>query len=175
MSEWNHLVKHKILKKINLKKAKDYNRNILIGTLLFLGLSLFISSSLSTNNEPNNKNVAIAAEPIENKNRPDYPTLIIRVTLLTAIAGLCTFIFVKYYKNKIQPLNASANIEILGKHYINTKQHLLIVKIDKRKLVLGVSDSSINFLTELESSDHPKKEKPKPRQFKDVLNKLDPN
>ena len=163
------------MKKINLKKAKDYNRNILIGTLLFLGLSLFISSSLSTNKEPNNKNVTIAAKTIENENRPDYPTLIIRVTLLTAIAGLCTFIFVKYYKNKIQPLNASANIEILGKHYINTKQHLLIVKIDKRKMVLGVSDSSINFLTELESPDHPKKGKSKPRQFKDVLNKLDPN
>ena len=175
MREWNHLVKNKILKKINLKKAKDYNRNILIGTLLFLGLSLFISSSLSTNKEPNSKNVAIAAEPIENENRPDYPTLIIRVTLLTAIAGLCTFIFVKYYKNKIQPLNASANIEILGKHYINTKQHLLIVRIDKRKMVLGVSDSSINFLTELDSSDHTKKGKSKPRQFKDVLNKLDPN
>ena len=175
MSEWNHLVKHKILKKINLKKAKDYNRNILIGTLLFLGLSLFISSSLSNNKEPNNKNVTIAAESIENKNRPDYPTLIIRVTLLTAIAGLCTFIFVKYYKNKIQPLNASANIEILGKHYINTKQHLLIVRIDKRKMVLGVSDSSINFLTELDSSNEPEKAKSKPRQFKDVLNKLDPN
>ena len=163
------------MKKINLKKAKDYNRNILIGTLLFLGLSLFISSSLSNNKEPNNKNVTIAAESIENKNRPDYPTLIIRVTLLTAIAGLCTFIFVKYYKNKIQPLNASANIEILGKHYINTKQHLLIVRIDKRKMVLGVSDSSINFLTELDSSNEPEKEKSKPRQFKDVLNKLDPN
>ena len=163
------------MKKINLKKAKDYNRNILIGTLLFLGVSLFISSSLSTNKEPNNKNVAIAAEPNENKNRPDYPTLIIRVTLLTAIAGLCTFIFVKYYKNKIQPLNASANIEILGKHYINTKQHLLIVKIDKRKMVLGVSDSSINFLTELDFSNEPEKAKSKPRQFKDVLNKLDPN
>ena len=163
------------MKNINLKKAKDYNRNILIGTFLFLGLSLFISSSFSTNKEPKNKNVAITAEPIENKNRPNYPTLIIRVTLLTAIAGLCTFIFVKYYKNKIQPLNASANIEVLGKHYINTKQHLLIVKIDKRKMVLGVSDSSINFLTELEFSDEQNKSKKKPRQFKDVLNKLDPN
>ncbi len=163
------------MKKLNLKKAKDYNRNILIGTLLFLGLSLFISSSLTINKEPNNKNIPIAAESIENKNRPNYPTLIIRVTLLTAIAGLCTFIFIKYYKNKIQPLNASANIEVLGKHYINTKQHLLIVRIDKRKMVLGVSDSSINFLTELESSDEPEEAKSKPRQFKDVLNKLDPN
>ena len=85
------------------------------------------------------------------------------------------YVFVKYYRNKIQPLNASANIEVLGKHYINTKQHLLIVRIDKRKMVLGVSDSSINFLTELDSSNEPEKAKSKPRQFKDVLNKLDPN
>jgi flagellar biogenesis protein FliO len=51
----------------------------------------------------------------------------------------------------------------------------LIVRIDKRKMVLGVSDSSINFLTELDSSNKPEKAKSKPRQFKDVLNKLDPN
>ena len=42
-------------------------------------------------------------------------------------------------------------------------------------MVLGVSDSSINFLTELDSSNEPEKAKSKPRQFKDVLNKLDPN
>ena len=51
----------------------------------------------------------------------------------------------------------------------------LIKKIDKRKIVLGVSDSSINFLTELDYSNEPEKPKSKPRQFKDVLNKLDPN
>ena len=94
---------------------------------------------------------------------------------MTAIAGLCTYVFVRYYKNKIQPLNATANIEVLGKHYINTKQHLLIVRIDKRKMVLGVSDSSINFLTELETLNETEKAKSKPKQFKDVLNKLDPN
>ena len=71
--------------------------------------------------------------------------------------------------------NPAENIEVLGKHYINTKQHLLIIRIDKRKMVLGVSDSSINFLTELETSDEPEETKSKPRQFKDVLNKLDPN
>ena len=75
----------------------------------------------------------------------------------------------------ITVLVGSLNIEVLGKHYINTKQHLLIVRIDKRKMVLGVSDSSINFLTELDSSNKPEKAKSKPRQFKDVLNKLDPN
>ena len=161
------------LKDLNLKKVKSYNRNILIGALLLLILSIVISASINKN-EVLDKN--ISSEQESNKNsRPNYPTLIVRVTLLTAIAGLCTYVFVKYYRNKIQPLNASANIEILGKHYINTKQHLLIVKIDNRKIVLGVSDSSINFLTELDYSNEPKKPKSKPRQFKYVLNKLDPN
>ena len=161
------------LKDLNLKKVKSYNRNILIGALLLLILSIVISGSINKT-EVLDKN--ISSEQESNKNsRPNYPTLIVRVTLLTAIAGLCTYVFVKYYRNKIQPLNSSANIEVLGKHYINTKQHLLIVRIDKRKMVLGVSDSSINFLTELDSSNEPEKAKSKPRQFKDVLNKLDPN
>ena len=161
------------LKDLNLKKVKSYNRNILIGALLLLILSIVISGSINKT-EVLDKN--ISSEQESNKNsRPNYPTLIVRVTLLTVIAGLCTYVFVKYYRNKIQPLNASANVEVLGKHYINTKQHLLIVRIDKRKMVLGVSDSSINFLTELEFSDERNKSKKKPRQFKDVLNKLDPN
>ena len=161
------------MKDLNLKRVKSYNRNILIGAFLLLILSIAISGSINKT-EVLDKNISSELE--SNKNtRPNYPTLIVRVTLLTAIAGLCTFVFVKYYRNKIQPLNASANIEILGKHYINTKQHLLIVRIDKRKMVLGVSDNSINFLTELDSSNETKKAKTKPRQFKDVLNKLDPN
>ena len=161
------------MKDLNLKKVKSFNRNILIGVIILLILSVVFSGSINTT-EVLDSNVS--SEEGTNKNsRPNYPTLIVRVTLLTAIAGLCTYVFVRYYKNKIQPLNATANIEVLGKHYINTKQHLLIVRIDKRKMVLGVSDSSINFLTELESSDEPEEAKSKPRQFKDVLNKLDPN
>ena len=161
------------LKDLNLKKVKSFNRNILIGVIILLILSVVFSGSINTT-EVLDSNVS--SEEGTNKNsRPNYPTLIVRVTLLTAIAGLCTYVFVRYYKNKINPLNDTANIEVLGKHYINTKQHLLIVRIDKRKMVLGVSDSSINFLTELEPSDEPEEAKSKPRQFKDVLNKLDPN
>ena len=161
------------MKDLNLNKVKSYNRNILIGAIALLILSVIFSGSANTTEALDNN---ISSEQETNKNsRPNYPTLIVRVTLLTAIAGLCTYVFVRYYKNKIQPLNATANIEVLGKHYINTKQHLLIVRIDKRKMVLGVSDSSINFLTELESSDEQEKAKSKPKQFKDVLNKLDPN
>jgi len=161
------------LKDLNLKKVKSYNRNILIGAIVLLILSVVFSGSINST-EALDSNVSSEQEANKNS-RPNYPTLIVRVTLLTAIAGLCTYVFVRYYKNKIQPLNATANIEVLGKHYINTKQHLLIVRIDKRKMVLGVSDSSINFLTELEPSDEPEEAKSKPRQFKDVLNKLDPN
>ncbi len=161
------------LKDLNLKKVKSFNRNILIGVIVLLILSVVFSGSFNTIESLDSN---VSSEQETNKNtRPNYPTLIVRVTLLTAIAGLCTYVFVRYYKNKIQPLNATANIEVLGKHYINTKQHLLIVRIDKRKMVLGVSDSSINFLTELEPSDEPEEAKSKPRQFKDVLNKLDPN
>jgi flagellar biogenesis protein FliO len=161
------------LKDLNLKKVKSFNRNILIGVIVLLILSVVFSGSFNTIESLDSN---VSSEQETNKNsRPNYPALIVRVTLLTAIAGLCTYIFVRYYKNKIQPLNATANIEVLGKHYINTKQHLLIVRIDKRKMVLGVSDSSINFLTELDSSNESEKAKSKPRQFKDVLNKLDPN
>jgi flagellar biogenesis protein FliO len=161
------------LKDLNLKKVKSFNRNILIGVIVLLILSVVFSGSFNTIESLDSN---VSSEQETNKNsRPNYPALIVRVTLLTAIAGLCTYIFVRYYKNKIQPINATANIEVLGKHYINTKQHLLIVRIDKRKMVLGVSDSSINFLTELDSSNEPEKAKSKPRQFKDVLNKLDPN
>ena len=161
------------MKNLNLKKVKSFNRNILIGVIILLILSVVFSGSINTT-EAFDSNVSSEQETNKNS-RPNYPTLIVRVTLLTAIAGLCTYVFVRYYRNKIQPLNASANIEVIGKHYINTKQHLLIVRIDKRKMVLGVSDSSINFLTELESSDEKEKAKSKPKQFKDVLNKLDPN
>ena len=39
-------------------------------------------------------------------------------------------------------------MEVLGKQHINPKQYLMMVQIEGRKLLLGVSEQSINLIKE---------------------------
>jgi flagellar biogenesis protein FliO len=86
--------------------------------------------------------------------RSDYSGYLFRVVMvtLTMIVGLV--IGLRIYQKKMK-LSGKNNLElsILGRHYINGKQYLLKVLVEDRYLLLGVSDSSINFITELEDPD----------------------
>ncbi len=162
-------------KNLDINKIKKNNRYILIVAFLLICFTLLFTdnSSEADNNQP-----ALTEETLDSNTsitRPNYPEMIVRVTILTSIASLMAYFFIKYYRKKIDPLGTASNIEILGKHYINSKQHLLLIKVEDRKLMLGVSDSSINYITELSNKTEDKKTKKNKNQFKDVLNKLDPN
>lgn len=162
-------------KNLDINKIKKNNRYILIVAFL-----LICSTLLFTNNssEADKSQTGFTEENLQSNSsiaRPNYPEMIVRVTILTLIASLMAYFFIKYYRKKIDPLGTASNIEILGKHYINSKQHLLLIRVEDRKLMLGVSDSSINYITELSNKAEDKKIKKNKNQFKDVLNKLDPN
>mgnify|MGYP001958827634 FL=1 len=68
--------------------------------------------------------------------------------------GITSFIIVfilagfKWYKNKLSFEDNYFSMEVLGKQHINPKQYLMMVRIEGRKLLMGVSEQSINLIKE---------------------------
>ncbi len=52
-----------------------------------------------------------------------------------------------YQRKVIQPENGK--IEVISRQYLDTKHYLALVKIENERLLLGVSDASINLLKSL--------------------------
>ena len=52
------------------------------------------------------------------------------------------------YKNKLSFEGDYFSMEVLGKQHISPKQYLMMVRIEGRKLLIGVSEQSINLVKE---------------------------
>lgn len=80
-----------------------------------------------------------------------YSGYLFRVVAVTLLLIVFLVIGLRLYRKQILLKGKnSLNMNLLGRYYINDKQYLLKVSIDDRNLLLGVSDSSINLITELD-------------------------
>ncbi|MEA3286008.1 MAG: flagellar biosynthetic protein FliO [Candidatus Marinimicrobia bacterium] len=85
--------------------------------------------------------------------RSNYSGYLSRVVIVTLTMIVILVVGLKMYqKNNKRGGKNSLGINILGRHYINNKQYLLKVLVEDKYLLLGVSESTINFITELEDS-----------------------
>ena len=72
------------------------------------------------------------------------------VTLLGSFALIVVLYFViKRYANKVKTIKSTASMEILSKIGLPPKGYLYIVQVANKKLLLGVTEKSINTLAEL--------------------------
>lgn len=67
------------------------------------------------------------------------------VVVLAAI-----FFMLKKFAAKRNENKASINLNVISKISLQPKNHLFVVKVGDKILVLGVSENNINILTELE-------------------------
>ena len=67
---------------------------------------------------------------------------------ITAFIIILILVGFKWYKNKLSFEGDYFSMEVLGKQHISPKQYLMMVRIEGRKLLMGVSEQSINLVKE---------------------------
>jgi len=75
---------------------------------------------------------------------------------MIAVTGfLITVIVVgaRFYKRKMAQTGRMFEMKVLGKQYISTKQYLMMIKVEDKKILLGITDQSINLLKEYDATD----------------------
>jgi len=73
------------------------------------------------------------------------------IVLITAVGVIVVIMFlVKKISMKRLENRTNINLNVISKITLQPKNHLFVVKAANKLLVLGVTDSSINILTELE-------------------------
>jgi len=76
-----------------------------------------------------------------------FSVLILAVGVIAGIMYLLKKVNLKRLENR-----ATINLNVISKISLQPKNHLFIVKVAEKLLVLGVSDNNINILTELDAS-----------------------
>ena len=78
----------------------------------------------------------------------NYSHYFLRTLGITGIIIILILVGFKWYKNKLSFEGDYFSMEILGKQHISPKQYLMMVRIEGRKLLMGVSEQSINLVKE---------------------------
>ena len=78
----------------------------------------------------------------------NYSHFIFRTLGITGFIIVLILAGFKWYKNKLSLEDNYFSMEVLGKQHINPKQYLMMVRIEGRKLLMGVSEQSINLIKE---------------------------
>ena len=74
------------------------------------------------------------------------------IVLITAVGVIVAImLLVKKISMKRTENRATINLNVISKITLQPKNHLFVVKAANKLLVLGVTDNSINILTEIES------------------------
>lgn len=94
----------------------------------------------------------VPTEPATAASAVDFSWLFIKMLLVLAIVSIIAVLLLKYAVPRIGPLKAfqkSKYFSVLGRFVLEPKRSLYLVNVGKRYLVIGVSDSAINLITEI--------------------------
>lgn len=131
-------------KPINSKQA-NFLFIAIFAIIAVLGFVSILSPSSSS---------TVEAEDQPLQTRSTYSGYLFRVVAVTLAMVVFLIVGLRIYRKQIQLQGKnSINLDLLGRYYINDKQYLLKVAIDDRNLLLGVSENSINMITELDLGD----------------------
>ena len=127
---------------------------IIFIVIMLWGLYLLYSGEPRKLNPP-----PIDSAPVEQTNSSDganginFTTSIIRTISVTGAIIIVILLMARWYRKKagVSRSVTKLKIEVLGRHYLSAQHSLMMVKIADRKLLLGITDSAINLITEFES------------------------
>ncbi|MFH1851043.1 MAG: flagellar biosynthetic protein FliO [Candidatus Neomarinimicrobiota bacterium] len=77
---------------------------------------------------------------------------IIRTVVVTAAIIVLILMVARWYRRALPGGGSLAGLQVAvqGRHYLSARQSLLLVEIEGRRLLLGVTDNGINLVTEFE-------------------------
>jgi len=132
----------------NIKKATYSKQATTLFALIFALMAILGLVSIMSPNSADEIVTPSQTIPVTNT----YTGYLLRVVVVTLTMIVLLIIALKIYQKQMK-LKGKNNLvlNIQGRHYINEKQYLLKVNIEGKYLLLGVSESSINFISELDA------------------------
>jgi flagellar biogenesis protein FliO len=102
---------------------------------------------------------------------------LVRVIFVTAVLIVCIVFGAKFYRKWVfkQMGPVKNRIRVLGRQAVGPKQFIVLVSIEGKKYALGVTDQSVNILTDLgpmEENDEMEEMPVTTGSFSDLLKKL---
>ncbi len=132
--------------KASLTKATYSKQATTIFAVIFALMAILGFMSIMTPESGGDSGIATETLPI----RTNYSGYLLRVVVVTVTMIVVLIFGLQIYKKQIK-LKGKNNLTVnfQGRHYLNDKQYLLKLEIEGKQILLGVSETSINFLTEL--------------------------
>ncbi len=129
------------LKRQPAKKQGSTLFAIIFGIIAILGLMSILSPSPD----------AVTSDSVDGfGSRGTYTGYLFKVVAVTITMVIILIVGLRIYKKQLGVKGKNnLNLSVLGRHYINDKQYLLKVSVEDKYMLLGVSDSNINYITEL--------------------------
>jgi len=118
------------------------------------GVILTISSPAEKPNSDENEKPSTQTVRSEQLNSTNYNVYFLRVILITAAIVLVILLGSKWYRRKMGTGNSNKiEMNILSRRYIGPKHSLIIVGVAGRRFLLGITDNTINLISEFENCD----------------------
>ncbi len=97
-----------------------------------------------------------------------------KVVLITAVILGLFWLLAKFYRQKMMSgISSGTRFTILGREYLSPNSSLVMVHVENRKLLLGITDAAVNLISEFEIRDADELEKtlqnPKDNPFQILL------
>ena len=127
------------------KSSVRYLAALAVGILLILILFFLYPDDGTSNNLPQ-INTGDNGDRIPFKSK--YSNYFLRTLGITGLIIVFILIGFKWYKSKLVQNGDHFSMEVLGKQHISPKQYLIMVRIEGKKLLMGVTDQSINLVKE---------------------------
>ena len=117
--------------------------------LLSSSMQNFSQSKKSKETPPVEKKVSEQSDYSSN-----YSNFIIRTVSVTAAILVLIVVFSRWYKRRGRSDSTSRiDIQVMGRKYVGPKHYLMMVNVEGRNLLLGVTDGSINLITEYDEGE----------------------
>ena len=136
--------------------VSNFKKQALIFVIILMGLSFSVSAQSETERaHADTASVSPVLEsPVSQMSDGFQPMLFRTVLSLLLVVGV-VYAGAWFLKRFVRQRGGGAGfpVRVLGSTLLGPKRSLYLVEVEGRRLVLGVTDASINLITELEKGD----------------------
>jgi len=130
---------------------KSYGLALVFVLIAVMGFVMTYSSlpQISKSNEESSP--VLEEKKVKKTYESSYPIFVIKTILMTGAIIVLFVLGAKLYrKRQKSEIFDRIKMDIVSRKYIDSKHYLVMVKVHGRMLLLGVSDNSVNLISEYE-------------------------
>lgn len=132
---------------------KSYLIALIFILIAVMGLMTMLSSIQGISKSDKVERHILEKQKVESSQKSSYTGFVLRIVLITVALIILTFLGAKWYRNRSRSdISDKMRMDIIGRRYIDSKHSLLMVRVNGRKILLGITDNSINRIAEYEEN-----------------------